>query len=65
MSLYTFKSQFVHVTKKSDHQKHDYKGGLLYIVVITHHPFKPFSNLQYKIVIWLKKIDLIQDMDNI
>jgi len=25
-----FKSQFISVTKKSDHQGHDYKEGLLY-----------------------------------
>jgi hypothetical protein len=31
MWLYTFKSQFVSVTKKSGHQEHDYKGGLLYL----------------------------------
>ncbi len=65
MSLYTFKSQFINVTKKSDHQKHDYEGGLLYIVVVIHHPFKPFSNLQYTIIIWLKKINLTQGMDNV
>jgi hypothetical protein len=53
------------VSQKSDHQRCDYKGGLLYIVVVIHHPFKLFSNLQYKIVIWLKKINLIQGIDNV
>jgi len=32
MWVYTFKSQFISVTKKkSDHQGCDYKGGLLYM----------------------------------
>ncbi len=30
MSLYMLKSQFISITKKSDHQGRDYKGGLLY-----------------------------------
>jgi hypothetical protein len=29
-----FKSQFVSVTKKSDYQGHDYKGGLLQLNLI-------------------------------
>jgi hypothetical protein len=33
MWLYTFKSQFVGVTKKSGHQRSDYKVGLLNIYI--------------------------------
>jgi hypothetical protein len=36
MLLYTFKSQFVSVTKKSGHQVNPYKGGLLYPSYCPH-----------------------------
>ncbi len=32
--LYIFKSHFIIVTKKSDHQGCDYEGGLLYLKAI-------------------------------
>jgi hypothetical protein len=53
MWLYTFKSLFITVTKQSGHQKCDYKGGLLHIVILNvifiqnnHFCFLHFTSLQ-------------------